>query len=107
MASSSNAASGPRITLTLSRSISSCALVLAPAGLPPVSAEIDLAARECAALFLEQRGDALLHLDAALCERAGLDREQADLERRLRVHGGGLQRPKRDAGCCETFQNLA
>src|SRR5262245_25916308 len=38
MASSSKAASGPRMTLTLSRSITSCALVLAPAGLPPVSA---------------------------------------------------------------------
>src|SRR6266699_2719645 len=41
MASSSNAANGPRMTLTLSRSISSWALVLAPAGLPPVSAEMN------------------------------------------------------------------
>ncbi len=40
MANSSKAASGPRITSTLSRSISSCALVLVPAGLPPVSAEM-------------------------------------------------------------------
>src|SRR5882757_8835926 len=38
MASSSKAASGPRITLTRSRSTSSWHLVLAPAGLPPVSA---------------------------------------------------------------------
>src|SRR6266516_5188365 len=41
MASSSNAANRPRMTLTLSRSISSWALVLAPAGLPPVSAEMN------------------------------------------------------------------
>ena len=63
------------MTSTLSRSISSCALVLAPAGLPPVSADdqLDLAAGERVALLLEERGDALLHLDAALRERAGLD----------------------------------
>ena len=78
------------MTLTLSRSISSCALVLAPAGLPPVSADqqIDLAAGERVALLLQKRGDALLHLDAALRQRAGLDGQQADLERRaLGVHG--------------------
>src|SRR5579862_6074153 len=39
MAYSSKVASGPRMTSTLSCSMSSCALVLAPAGLPPVSAE--------------------------------------------------------------------
>src|SRR5213594_3062656 len=38
MASSSNAASGPKIMSTLSRSTSSWVLVLVPAGLPPVSA---------------------------------------------------------------------
>src|SRR5436305_4426064 len=38
MASSSKAASGPSTTLTRSRSTSSWHLVLAPAGLPPVSA---------------------------------------------------------------------
>jgi len=35
------AASGPTMASTLSRSISSCALVLVPAGLPPVSAEMN------------------------------------------------------------------
>src|SRR5262249_47308651 len=38
MASASNAASGPMMTCTLSRSTSSWVLVFAPAGLPPVSA---------------------------------------------------------------------
>ena len=37
-------------------------------------------------------GDALLHLDAALGQRTGLDREQTDLERRsLRMHRGDLE----------------
>ena len=70
---------------TLSRSISSCALVLAPAGLPPVSADdqLDLAAGEHVVPLLEEDGDALLHLDAALGERPGLDREQADADGRV------------------------
>src|SRR6266852_711645 len=48
---SSAAASGPRMTLTLSRSISSCALVLVPAGLPPVSAETNSILRPPNVLF--------------------------------------------------------
>src|SRR5712691_1847785 len=55
MASSSNAASGPRMTLTLSRSIASCALVFAPAGVPPVSAEISSTLRPAKALFFSFR----------------------------------------------------
>src|SRR5215471_16785237 len=51
MASSSNAASGPRMTLTLSRSISSAALVFAPAGLPPVPAEMNSILRPASVLF--------------------------------------------------------
>src|SRR5262249_15597348 len=47
----SNAASGPRMTLTLSRSISSAALVFAPAGLPPVSAEMNSILRPASVLF--------------------------------------------------------
>ncbi len=84
MARSSNAASGPTMTLTLSRSISSCALVLAPAGLPPVSAEMNSILRPASVLafLFEEHGDALFHLVAALGERAGLDRQQADLEGR-------------------------
>src|SRR6266542_1944194 len=55
MASSSNAASGPRMTLTLSRSISSCALVLVPAGLPPVSAEMNSILRPAKVLLRSLR----------------------------------------------------
>ena len=44
--------------------------------------QLDLAAGERVALLLQEGGDALLHLDAALRQRPGLDREQADLERR-------------------------
>src|SRR5262249_14624085 len=52
--------------------------------------EVDLAPRQAIALFLEQGGDALLHLDAALPQRSGLDGEQADLERSaLRAQDGG------------------
>src|ERR1700722_12501108 len=50
MASSSNAASGPTMRSTWSRSISSCAFVLAPAGLPPVSAMISSAVRPASLL---------------------------------------------------------
>jgi hypothetical protein len=64
--------------------------------------EVDLAAGQRAVLLLEEGADALLHLDAALGERAGLDREQADLERRAlgdRRHadggGGGAGRGAR------------
>src|ERR1035437_8056465 len=39
------------MTLTLSRSTSSCALVLAPAGLPPVSAEMNSILRPASVLF--------------------------------------------------------
>src|SRR5262249_17379750 len=39
------------MTLTLSRSINSCALVLAPAGLPPVSAEMKSILRPASVLF--------------------------------------------------------
>src|SRR5438552_4106039 len=55
MASSSKAASGPRMTSTLSRSTSSCALVLAPAGLPPVSAETNSTLRPPIVKFLSLR----------------------------------------------------
>ena len=60
--------------------------------------QLDLAAGERVVLLLQERGDALLHLDAALRERAGLDGEQADLERRgLGVHIGRLQGREADA----------
>src|SRR3954463_4215694 len=50
IASSSKAASGPKIMSTLSRSISSCALVLVPAGFPPVSAISSSAGRPASLL---------------------------------------------------------
>src|SRR6516162_6457284 len=50
MASSSNAASGPTMKSTWSRSISSCALVLVPAGLPPVSPTTSSALRPASLL---------------------------------------------------------
>src|SRR5712671_3750470 len=59
MARSSKAASGPRMTLTLSRSISSWALVLAPAGLPPVSAETSSTLRPPRLLFFSFRKTAM------------------------------------------------
>ena len=43
------------MTLTLSRSINSCALVLAPAGLPPVSAEMNSILRPASVLFFSAR----------------------------------------------------
>src|ERR1044071_3973364 len=52
MARSSNAASGPKIMSTLSRSISSCAFVFVPAGLPPVSATSSSAGRPASLLPL-------------------------------------------------------
>src|SRR5260370_41804195 len=51
--------------------------------------ELDFAATERTALLLEECRNALLHLDAALGERAGLDREQANLERRRLRNGRG------------------
>jgi hypothetical protein len=44
--------------------------------------EFDLAACEGVGLFLEEHGDALFHLVAALRQRPGLDRQQAYPERR-------------------------
>ena len=44
--------------------------------------EFDLAARERVVLLFQVRNDALFHLDAALGERAGLHRQQTQLERR-------------------------
>jgi hypothetical protein len=43
------------MTLTLSRSINSCALVLAPAGLPPVSAEMNSILRPASVLAFSLR----------------------------------------------------
>ena len=81
------------MTSTLSRSTSSCTLVLVPAGLPPVSAEKNSTLRPAIVLFFSFRiGEhALFHLDAALGERAGLHGEQTELERRgLRMNRGRL-----------------
>jgi hypothetical protein len=50
--------------------------------------EFDLTARERVVLLFQVRDDALFHLDAALSERAGLDRQQAQLERRSLRDGG-------------------
>ena len=89
------------MTSTLSRSTSSCTLVLVPAGLPPVSAEKNSTLRPAIMLFFSFRivEDALLHLDAALGERAGLDGEQAELEGRgLGVDRGCFERGHADAG---------
>src|SRR6185503_8288318 len=55
MASSSKAACGPRITLTLSRSMTSWALVRAPAGLPPVSATSSSTLRPASVLAFSLR----------------------------------------------------
>ncbi|HUZ72495.1 MAG TPA: hypothetical protein VMU87_05890 [Stellaceae bacterium] len=44
--------------------------------------ETDLAPGEREVLVFEKGGDPLFHLDAACRERAGLGRQQADLERR-------------------------
>src|SRR5438067_2259419 len=55
MASASKAASGPMITCTFSRSTSSCVLVLAPAGLPPVSAMISSTLRPAMVLLRSLR----------------------------------------------------
>src|SRR5215831_900508 len=79
------------MALTLSRSMSSCALVLAPAGISRY--ELDLAAGERVALLFEKGRNPLLHLNAALRERPGLDRQQPDLERRcLRDRRGKAER---------------
>ena len=69
--------------------------------------ELDLAPGERVALFLQEREDPLFHLDAALRQRAGLDGEQAELERRLRVN---IRRPHRcdgGAGRGQTFQDTS
>ena len=86
------------MTSTLSRSISSCALFLVPAGLPPVSAEMNSTLRPGhLVVVLFQPGDyTLFHLDAALRQPAGLDGEQAELERcALRD-----RRCRKFEGCC-------
>ena len=68
--------------------------------------QLHLAAGQRVVLLLQERGDALLHLDAALRQRPGLDREQADLERRaLRMHGRHLQRGGAGAGCQHALQD--
>ena len=56
--------------------------------------ELDLAAGERVRLLFEKNGEPLLHLDAALRQRAGLHRQQADLER------SGLRDGRRDAELC-------
>ena len=61
--------------------------------------ELHLAAGHRVVLFLQKREDALLHLDAALGERAGLHGQQAELEGRgLRVDRGRVQRGDAGAG---------
>src|SRR5262245_6862789 len=55
IASSSNAASGPKIMSTWSRSTSSCVLVLVPAGLPPVSATTSSTLRPASMWFRSLR----------------------------------------------------
>src|SRR5512144_3215795 len=55
IASSSKAASGPKIMSTWSRSISSWVLVLAPAGLPPVSPTTSSTLRPAIVLFRSLR----------------------------------------------------
>ena len=69
--------------------------------------EIDLAPRERVALLLQEGEDSLFHLDAALRQRAGLDGEQADLERRLSVDIGRPHRRNRGAGRSQTFQDTS
>lgn len=57
-------------------------LVLAPAGLPPVSVTIRSILRpESVKFLLRKRADAFLEMNAAGGERPGFHREQADLER--------------------------
>ena len=74
MASASKAASGPISTETFNRSTSSCVLVRACAGLPPVSAACSSIGRPASLLLRSLKNvDALLHLKAAGGERAGLD----------------------------------
>jgi hypothetical protein len=69
-------ANGSIMTLTLSRSISSCASLVAPVGLPPVSAEMNSILRPAMVLAFSfsktRRLRRLLHLNAPLGERAGL-----------------------------------
>src|SRR5262249_1166492 len=69
--------------------------------------EFDLTPRKRVGLLLEQRQDALLHLDPALGKRPGLDRQQSDLERSLGMYIGRPQSRHADASGGEAFQHLS
>ena len=87
MASSSNAASGPRMTLTLSALDQLLGLGLGGRRVAAGIGDDELrpcGRRACCSSAPQERGDALLHLDAALRERAGLHRERAYLEQTSR-----------------------
>ena len=56
--------------------------------------QLGLAAGELVVAMLEEQVDALLHLDAALRERPGLHREEADLDRLVLGNCRHRQRPR-------------
>src|SRR5262245_3524976 len=68
--------------------------------------ELDPAPRQRVALLLEQRRNALLHLNPALGQRPGLDREQPELEWGLGVRIGRPQRRDPDASSGEALEHF-
>src|SRR5262249_606766 len=67
--------------------------------------KFDLPASERVVLLLQECDNPLFHLDAALRERAGLDREQAELEWRSLRDGGCREIKRRGSGASGRSDN--